>query len=145
MNDKNSISLSLKSVLVPSKEVKIDYPGLPGFTLTLAYLSRDTLISLRKKATNTTIARGARQTEEKLDEELFLSLFAAATIKGWQGFKLSYVEQLMPVDLGDIDREKELEFTPENALSVMKSSPEFDSYVNSIITDLGNFQTNKKS
>lgn len=144
MSEKNSISLSLKSVVVPSKEVKLDYPGLSGFKITLAYLSRETLVNLRKKATTASIARGSRITEEKLDEELFLSLFASATIKGWEGFKLAYVEQLMPVELGDVDREKELEFTQENALSLMKNSPEFDSYVNSIITDLGNFQTNKK-
>lgn len=144
MSDKNTISLSLKSVVVPSKEVKLDYPGLSGFKITLAYLSRETLVNLRKKATTNTMSRGSRQVEEKLDEELFLSLFAAATIKGWEGFKLSYVEQLMPVDLGEMDRNKELEFTPENALSVMKNSPEFDSYINSVITDLGNFQTNKK-
>lgn len=144
MTEKNTISLNLKSVLVPSKEVTMDYPGLEGFKITLAYLSRETLISLKKKATVSTMSRGSRQVEEKFDDELFLSLFASSTIKNWTGFKLKYVEQLMPVELGEIDREKELEFTSENALMVMKNSPEFDSYINGIITDLGNFQTNKK-
>jgi hypothetical protein len=144
MSEKNStISLSLKSVVVPSKEVTLEYPGLAGFKITLAFLSRETLVGLRKKATVSKFTKG-RQIEESLDEELFLQLFANATIKGWSGFKLSYVEQLMPVDLGEMDREKELEFTQENALSVMKNSPEFDSYINSVITDLGNFQTSKK-
>lgn len=144
MSDKKSVSLSLKSVVVPSKEVTLDYPGLAGFKITLAFLSRDTLISLRKKATVSKFSKG-RQIEDTLDDELFLQLFASATIKGWEGFKLAYVEQLMPVDLGDEDREKELEFTSDNALALMKNSPEFDSYINSVITDLGNFQTTKKA
>lgn len=142
MSDKNTISLNLKSVILPSKDVEVEYPGFPGFKLKLAYLARETLINLRKKATVTKFVRG-RQAEDSFDDELFLSLFAAATIKGWSGFKLKYLEQLVPVDLGNEDREKELEFNADTALTVMKSSPDFDAYINSVISDLGNFQTPK--
>ena len=140
-DNKNVISLSLKSVLVPSKEVEVEYPGLPGFKLKLAFLSRDTLVDIRKKATTTKFARG-REVSEVLDDELFLKIFAERTVRGWSGLKLAYVEQLAPVEFGDADREKELEYTPENALYLMKNSSDFDSYVNSIISDLGNFQKN---
>lgn len=142
-NTKNIVSLELKTLLVPSKEVDVEYPGMPGFNVKLAFLSRDTLIDLRKKATTTKFSRG-REISESLDDELFLKLFVERTIRGWTGFKLSYLLQLAPVDLGDVDVEKELEFTQNNALFLMKSSSDFDSWVNSVISDLGNFQKNKQ-
>lgn len=138
----NSLSLSLKGLLVPSKEVEVEYPGMPGFMISLSYLSRETLVNLRKKATTTKFSR-AREVSESFDDELFLQMFVQKTVKGWKGFKLQYLAQLAPVDLGDNDLTAELEYTEENALFLMKNSTDFDSYVNSIITDLGNFQRNK--
>lgn len=139
-----SLDLNLKAILVPSKEVEVEYPGMPGFKVKLAFLSRDTLIELRKKATTTKFSRG-REISESLDDELFLKLFVEKTIKGWSGFKLKYLSNLAPVDIGNNDVEKELKYTEENALFLMKSSSDFDSWVNSIIADLGNFQKSSQS
>ena len=90
-------ALSLKSLLVPSKAVEVDYPGLKGFKINEVFLSRETLVGIRKKATKTTFKN--RQPVEELDDKLFLQLYVNACIKGWSGFKLSYLEQLAPVDL----------------------------------------------
>ncbi len=54
--------ISLKSLLVPSKTVDAEYPGLPGFVVSLSFLSRETLISIRKKATKQTYKN--RQTSD---------------------------------------------------------------------------------
>ena len=91
-------NISLKNILVPSKEVTVEYPGFPGFTVTVAFLSRETLQGIRKKATKTTF-KGRTQNEE-VNDELFLELYIAASVKNWKGLKLSYLEQLAPVDLG---------------------------------------------
>lgn len=132
-----SETISLKSLLVPSKDVEVEYPGMPGFKVKLTFLSRESLISIRKKCTKTTFKN--RQPIEELDDELFLKLYVAATVKGWTGFKLSYLEQLAPVDLGSADPDSELAYSEENALTVMKSSTDFDAYVSDIVSDLGNF------
>jgi hypothetical protein len=129
--------LSLKTLLVPSKSVEVDYPGMPGFTLNLSFLSRETLINIRKKSTKQVFKN--RQQIEELDDKLFLQLYVAAAIKGWKGLKLSYLEQLAPVDLGTNDKESELDFTDENALFLMQSSSNFDAFVSEIVTELGNF------
>jgi hypothetical protein len=131
-------TVSLKSLLVPSKSLEIEFPGFVGFKVNLSFLSRDTLVSIRKKATKITFKN--RQPAEELDDELFLELYVKASIKGWKGFKLSYLEQLAPVDLTGQDLAAELEFTEENALFLMKSSSNFDSWVSEQVTDLGNFQ-----
>jgi hypothetical protein len=131
------MTLSLKSLLVPSKSVEVEYPGMPGFVVSLAFLSRETLINIRKKSTKTTFKN--RQASEEFNEDLFLQLYVDSAVKGWSGLKLSYLEQLAPVDLAGQNMEAELEFTPENALYLMKNSSNFDAFVSEQVSDLGNF------
>ncbi len=134
-------TLSLKNLLVPSKSLEVEYPGMPDFKLSLAFLSRETLQTIRKKASKTTFKN--RQPVEELNDELFLELYVKATVKGWTGLKLKYLEQLAPVDLTGQDLEAELAYSEENALFLMKNSSNFDSYISEQVTDLGNFSTNK--
>ncbi len=135
-------TLSLKSLLVPSKSVTVDFPGYEGFTLDLAFLSRETLVSIRKKATKTTFNNRARQAVEELDDKLFLKLYTSAAIKGWRGFKLKYVNELAPIDFEGKDPESELQYSEENALALMESSSGFDTFISDTVSDLSAFTKN---
>jgi hypothetical protein len=134
--------ISLKTLLVPSKALEVEYPGMPGFKINVSFLSRETLVNIRKKATKQTFKN--RQAMEELDDDLFLQLYVQASVKGWSGFKLKYLDQLAPVDLTGQDFESELEFTEENALFLMKASTNFDAFISETVTDLGNFPQNKE-
>jgi hypothetical protein len=131
--------ISLKSLLVPSKTIEVDYPGFSGFKLQINYISRDNLINLRKKSTKTTFK--GRQTQEDFNEDLFLELYVDAAIRGWSGFKFKYVDLLAPVDVSKFDPEDELGYSKENALMLIKNSTDFDSFVSERVNDLGNFAT----
>lgn len=133
------MTLSLKSLLVPSKSVEVEYPGMPGFKVNIAFLSRETLLNIRKKSTKTSFKN--RQASEEFNEDLFLQLYVENAIKGWSGFKLTYLEQLAPVDLAGQDMTAELEYTAENALYLMKNSSNFDGFISEQVSDLGNFST----
>lgn len=130
-------TLSLKSLLVPSKTVDVEFPGYDGFKLTLSFLTREALVNIRKKATKTTFKN--RQATEELDEKLFLKMYVEAAIKGWKGLKLSYLEQLAPVDISGQDPDSELPFSIDDALSLMQASSSFDAFVTETVSDLGNF------
>lgn len=133
---------SLASLLVSTKSTEVDYPGLSGFKVDVAFLSRDELIKIRKKATKTTYKN--RQQVEELNEELFLQLYVQSVVKGWSGLKLRHLQALVPIDLsGQKDLEAELDFSEENALMLMKNSSEFDAFISETVGDLGNF--NKSS
>jgi hypothetical protein len=134
-------TFSLKKLLVPSKPLEVEYPGMPEFKIQLSFLSRETLQSIRKKATKTTFKN--RQPVDELNDDLFLELYVKASIKGWSGLKLKYVEQLAPIDTTGQDLEAELEYNEENALQLMKNSTNFDAFISEQVTDLGNFSTNK--
>ena len=135
------MSISLKTLLVPSKSLEVEYPGMPEFKIKVAFLSRETLQTIRKKSTKTSFKN--RQPVEELNDELFLELYVKNAIKGWSGLKLKYLEQLAPVDLTGQDAGAELEYSEENALYLMKNSTNFDSYISEQVTDLGNFSTSK--
>lgn len=115
----------------------MDFPGMPGFKVSLSFLSRETLVNIRKKSTKTVFKN--RQVTEELNDDLFLQLYVQNAIKGWKGFKLSYLEQLAPVDLSGQDLDDDLEYTEENALFLMKNSANFDAWVSEQVTELGNF------
>ena len=135
------MSISLKNLLVPSKSLEVEYPGMPEFKIQVAFLSRETLQSIRKKSTKTSFKN--RQPVEELNDELFLELYVKSAVKGWTGLKLKYLEQLAPVDLTGQDLDAELEFSEENALYLMKNSSNFDAFVSEQVTDLGNFSASK--
>lgn len=131
-------TVSLKALLVPSKAVEVEYPGFNGFKIDVVFLSRETLVSIRKKATKTSFKN--RQPVEELDDKLFLQLYVNACIKGWKGLKLSYLEQLAPVDLTGQNPESELSYDQDNALFLMQASANFDAFISETVTELANFQ-----
>jgi hypothetical protein len=133
-----SETVSLKSLLVPSKSTDVEFPGYEGFKLSLSFLSREELTKIRKKATKTEYKN--RQPVETLNDELFLSLYVSACVKGWDGLKFSYLEQLAPVDISAQKAEDCLGYSQENALYLMKASADFDAFVSETVTDLANFQ-----
>jgi hypothetical protein len=134
-------TFSLKTLLVPSKPLEVEYPGMPDFKIQIAFLSRETLQTIRKKSTKTVFKN--RQPVEEMNDDLFLELYVKASVKGWTGLKLKYLEQLAPVDISNQDADAELEYSEENALQLMKSSSNFDAFISEQVTDLGNFSTSK--
>ena len=136
--------MDLKKLMVDTKAVWIDFPGLKGFEVEVANLSRKELTGLRKKCTTTKFDRKTRQAVEELDEEKFVSEFSRSVIKNWKGLTLAHLETLLLVDIDGQDPKKELEFTDDNAETLVSSSTEFDTWLNEVVFDLDNFRTGSK-
>jgi len=133
--------MDLKSLLVDSKTTWVEFPGLDGFEVELANLSRKELIALRKRCTQNKFNRKTRAFEEVLDDDKFLEQFTNATVKGWKGLKLKYLEDLVLVELGSNDPDAEMEYTIENAIVLVENSNEFDNWLNEVVFDLENFRS----
>ena len=136
-------SVSLASLLTPSKTVTVDYPTLKGFSVDLCYLAREELIKLRSKCVSQKLNRKTRAFEETLDENKFLTEYCKAVIKGWKGLKYKYLEELLLVDISGLDPEDELDFSVENAETLMKNGADFDTWVTEITGELENFTKTK--
>ena len=133
--------MDLKNLLVDSKTTWVEFPGLDGFEVELANLSRKELVSLRKRCTQNKFNRKTRQFEESLDEDKFIKEFTSATVKGWKGLKLEYLEDLLLVDLAKQDAKLPLTYTDENAQTLVENSSEFDNWLNEVVFDLDNFRS----
>jgi len=138
--------MDLKNLLVNEKVVDMEYPGNPGLIFKVAHLSRDELVKLRKRCVHTKFDRKTRQPVEELDEDLFAKEFTKAVVRGWDGFKYSYLENFILVDLTNVkDEEAELEYSQDNALILMQNSTEFDTWINEVVFDLAEFRSRASS
>ena len=136
--------MELKSLLVDSKTTWVEFPGLNGFEVELANLSRKELVSLRKRCTSNKFNRKTRAFEELMDDDKFIKEFTNATVKGWKGLKLVYLEDLLLVDLKDNNPEEELDYSVENAIELVENSNEFDNWLNEVVFDLDHFRTSEQ-
>jgi hypothetical protein len=136
--------MELKSLLVDSKTTWAEFPGLLGFEVELANLSRKELTSLRKKCTINKFNRKTRQFEDELNDEKFVEEFTRSTVKNWKGLRLEFLQDLLLVDLEGQDSTKEMEFSEANAQVLVENSSEFDNWLNEVVFDLENFRTKIK-
>ena len=137
--------MDLKSLLVDSKTTWVEFPGLQGFEVELANLSRKELTSLRKRCTINKFNRKTRQFEDELNDEKFVIEFSKSTVKNWKGLKLGYLEDLLLVDLKGQDKDKELEYSEDNAVQLVENSSEFDNWLNEVVFDLENFRSKEQA
>ena len=136
--------MELKKLMVDSKSVWMDFPGLSGFSVEVANLSRKELTGLRKRCTSQKFDRKTRQLVETLDEERFVTEFAEASVKNWKGLTVEHLETLILIDTTEQDPDTEVEFSRENAEVLVTNSSEFDTWLNEVVFDLDNFRTGAK-
>ena len=132
--------MELKKLMVDSKSVWMDFPGLEGFSVEVANLSRKELMSLRKKCTSQKFDRRTRQLEEILDEDKFVKFFTKASVKNWKGLTVEHLETLLLVDTENQDPQAEVDYSKENAEVLVTNSAEFDTWLNEVVFDLENFR-----
>ncbi len=136
--------MELKKLVVNVKEVWVDFPGLSGFRIKIANLSRKELLALRKRCTTQKFDRKTRQLTEVLDEDKFVIEFTEAVVKGWEGLTLAHLETLLLIDTEGKDMEEELPYSKDNAEVLVSSSTEFDTWLNEVVFDLDNFRSQRE-
>ena len=133
--------MELKKLMVDSKSVWMDFPGLDGFSVEVANLSRKELMSLRKKCTSQKFDRRTRQLEEILDEDKFVKFFTKASVKNWKGLTVEHTSSLMLISADEENKDTEVPFSEENAATLVANSTEFDTWLNEVVFDLENFRS----
>lgn len=137
--------MDIKNLLVDTRTVWVDYPGLEGFSVNVAHLSRKELTALRKRSTVQKFDRKTRNVVETLDDDKFVKEFVEAVVLDWKGLKVKYLETLVLSDTSGKDPESEIEYSKENAETLVKASVEFDNWLNEVVFDLDNFRNPGKN
>jgi len=131
--------VQLSQLIVPSLEAEVEYPGLREFFVKLAYINRDELVKIRKKATSTKISKKTRQPEDTVDSDIFQSLYIERIIKGWRGLTIKHASTLIALDSTDFNQDDVIPYSQESAENLMKNSSDFDTFVTDMLDDISNF------
>lgn len=135
------MSLNLKDIVLATKTAEVEFEGLPGFVVTVAAISRQVSQKLRTESEVTKINAALRMPEKELDETKFIEKFAAAAIKGWKGLTYEHLSQLVLINLSAVeDVTAEVEYSQENAVTLLTNSPTFDQWVNKHVFSLESFR-----
>ena len=133
--------MELAALMVDTKSVWMDFPGLKGFKVEIAMISRKELKGIRKSCVTTKFNRKTKVPEEILDEDKFVDILTEKTLKNWSGLTLKHLSSLILVDVGTRDLDEELEYSKENATLLVTNSSEFDEFLNESVFDLENFRS----
>lgn len=126
-------------MIMPSKAVDFEYPGVEGLKFSLAYLSKKELQRMRKAHLKMVKNKKFGTFNEELDEEGFMREYVPSIIKGWEGLNAQTVQEFVIVNSSDPDQE--IPYTPENAYELLTNSQDLDTWVSEQISDIENFQS----
>ncbi len=135
--------MELKSLLAETKEIEIEFPGMDEFVVKVVYLSKEQLRKIGEKSKTIGFDKKTHQPTESIDDKLFTKLYVEKALVGWKGLKYEYLQELVLVDPSTLPEEGELEYTKGNAVELVNSSKDFDSWISSVISDISLF--NKRS
>lgn len=132
---------NLRDLKVVTKSAKVKFPGIEGFEVEVAAISRELARKLNSESEVTKLDPKQRVPVKEIDTETFIDKFAKAAIKGWTGLKYKHLPELMLVDLNGVeDQEEEVEYSHENAVELLKESQAFDTWLNDIVFSLQTFR-----
>lgn len=132
--------MNIKDLAVVTKTAHVDFPGIPGFKLEIAAISREVSKKLKESSEITKIDPKLKMSVKEIDEDTFILKFAEAAIKGWSGLKVKHIEELMLVELNGADLDDDVPYNTENACDLLRNSPTFDSWVNEMVFDITRFR-----
>lgn len=137
--------MDLQKLLLPEKVVTFEFPGFDGVTFDLAFLAKEELIKIQELCTTKRVNKKTRQMEDHFDSDKFQEIFIKRTIKGWTGLKIKYLKELVLINTSGVDEEEEVEYTPDQAVTLMKNSNTLDNWISEQVGDLGNFMDNNST
>lgn len=130
----------IKKLMVDERVATVDFPDIDGFTVDICYIGRDRRAKIRNQSLEYKFNKRTRTREEEVNFDKFLELYSEAVIKGWKGLTIRRLSDLMPIDMSGMDPNKEIPYSPEDALELLKNSTVFDQFVNDTIE---NFEINE--
>lgn len=134
--------IDLKKVALETKEADVEYLGIKGFVVRVQHVSRVRSQEILDQSQVPVMENGHVLRYEQ-DDKKFITALAKAAIVGWKGLTVAGVEELMLVDLGDVDGDTLVEYTPENAEQLMTSSRAFLNFINDTVFRIDSFRTKR--
>lgn len=137
--------MNLKTLVVDTKTITLPFPSTriadKEPTICLRYMSRAELIKLREKCTTKVLNKKTRSMEDELNEKLFSREFSKRAIANWDNVTIKDVAEFLPLDEESIkDFDELVEYSVENAHTLVENSSDFDQWLNDKVFELDTFR-----
>ena len=134
----------IASLMATETVVDVEFPDVEEFVISLVYLNREDLMKIRNTSLTFKFNKRTRQREEEIDNDKFLAAYCERAIKGWKGLKVKHLPLLLPVDISGDDGEESIEYSKEEALSLITNSTVFDQFITDTMNEFEQFSITKK-
>lgn len=135
----------IKNLMVTEKVSEVDFPDIDGFKVRVCYVGRDRLIKIRNSALVYKFNKRTRQREEEVDNDKFLEEYSRSVIKGWKGLTIRELARILPIETSGADLDKEVPYTEDDALELLRNSTIFDQFITDCMNDFEVFENDKQS
>lgn len=133
--------LNIASLVLDHKSMEFPFKGAEGFKVTLNYTTAEKYAAIRKECVTTKLDEDSGYPVEVVDPDKWSHEFCKQTVTSWTGLTYGILASIMLINESAIeDLDEEVEYTVENAEMLLKHSKEFDTWVNSKITNLQFFR-----
>lgn len=126
--------------MIDEKIIEIEFPDSDGFFVKLSYVGRDKLMKIRNRALVFKFNKRTRQREEEVDNDKFLEEYSREVIRGWKGLTIRELARILPIDTTGAEMDKDVPYSEDDALELLKNSTIFDQFVTDCMNDFEIFE-----
>lgn len=125
------MNINIKQIALPTKTVEVAYSPIPGFVVTIGYISNELTRKLIKDSQESKYDQDNGLTYSETNMEKFGEEFCKHAIVGWKGLTGEALASLMLVDLegNGIKPEDEISYSLDNAHTLYLNSAAFAKWV----------------
>jgi hypothetical protein len=134
----------LKDLKINKKEISVAFPRFKDFKLKMKYVTREELAAIREKTTTISYNRLSKAREETIDTDRFMDSYLKEAVVGWSGLTYEILSFLVPIETDGIDLSKEIPYSHEDAMWLVKNSSEFDGFISETMSQVDVFSQTKR-
>jgi hypothetical protein len=137
--------INLQDLAIETREVELDFPGFDDFKVKVAHVSRHTSAKIHRACQVTKFDKKSRLPYQELDQDKFLEKFCKEAIVGWSGLTYRVLDELMLINVDGVkDLDEEIDYSLENAITLMRNSVGFDNWIKDTVFELDSFRNTKE-
>lgn len=134
----------IDSTMMRGVSIWKEYEGIPGFSVNVAYVSKQHMLQILDTCTQRVWNKESRQFEDKLDREKVAKHWAEKVVLGWRGLTLGKFQKLFPIEVPEDQKEQEVTSDIANRVALLWNSGDFENWCLAVATSPDYFVGQKK-
>lgn len=134
----------IDSTMMKGVSVWVDYPKIPGFSVEIAYVSKQHMIKIVESCTKHIYDDEERKFKDELDRGKVARHWAKEVLLSWKGLTVEGFRSIFPIEAKDEDLGKTVEPTFENRVTIIWESDKFENWCLAVSTSPEYFVKFKK-